>query len=89
MKPVIHAFAKKTGGGIEGVVLPDSANAQISAISGADTLGAIPDAAGGYKFWGLPANSYTLIFTADSTTGYHSDTVNNVAVTVGNIFIFP
>jgi len=85
LKPVIRAFAKEAGGGIQGVVLPDSANAQITAIAGLDTLGAIPDATGAYKFWGLPANNYTLIFTADSTTGYHSDTVNNIAVTVGNI----
>lgn len=85
LKPVIRTFAKEAGGGIEGVVLPDSANAQIMAISATDTLGAIPDAAGAYKFWGVPANNYTLVFAADSTTGYHSDTVNNVAVTVGNI----
>ena len=85
LKPVIRAFAKEAGGGIEGVVLPDSANAQISAISGTDTLGAFPDATGAYKFWGLPANTYKLIFTADSTTGYQSDTLNNVSVTVGNI----
>jgi hypothetical protein len=85
LKPVIRAFAKAAGGGIQGVVLPDSANAEIHAISATDTLGALPDANGAYKFWGLPADNYTLIFTADSTTGYHSDTVNNVAVTVGNI----
>ncbi|HSN08152.1 MAG TPA: DUF4382 domain-containing protein, partial [Hanamia sp.] len=85
LKPVIRAFAKAAGGGIQGVVLPDSANAQITAISGTDTLGALPDASGAYKFWGLPVNNYTLIFAADSTTGYHSDTVNNVAVTAGNI----
>ena len=85
LKPVIRTFAKEAGGGIQGVVLPDSANAQINAISGTDTLGAIPDASGAYKFWGLPANNYTLVFTADTTTGYHSDTVKNVAVTVGNI----
>ena len=85
LKPVIRAFAKETGGGIAGVVLPDSAKAQITAIAGTDTLGAIPDATGAYKFWGLPADNYTLIFASDSTTGYHSDTVNNVAVTVGSI----
>lgn len=85
LKPVIRAFAKAVGGGIQGFVLPDSANAQISAISATDTVGGIPDATGAYKFWGLPASNYTLIFTADSTTGYHSDTVKNVAVTDGNI----
>ena len=85
LKPVIRTFAKAAGGGIQGVVLPDSANAQVMAISGVDTLGAIPDASGAYKFWGVPAGSYNLIFSADSTTGYKSDTVNNIAVTVGNI----
>lgn len=85
LKPVIRTFAKAAGGGIQGVVLPDSANAQVMAISGADTLGAIPDASGAYKFWGVPAGSYNLIFSADSTTGYKSDTLNNIAVTVGNI----
>ena len=85
LKPVIRTFAKAAGGGIQGVVLPDSANAHVMAISGADTLGAIPDASGSYKFWGVPEGSYNLIFSADSTTGYKSDTINNIAVTVGNI----
>ena len=85
LKPVIRTFAKAAGGGIQGVVLPDSANAHVMAISGSDTLGAIPDASGNYKFWGVPEGSYNLIFSADSTTGYKSDTINNIAVTVGNI----
>jgi hypothetical protein len=85
LKPVIRTFAKAAGGGIQGVVLPDSANAHVMAISGADTLGAIPDASGSYQFWGVPEGSYNLIFSADSTTGYKSDTLNNIAVTVGNI----
>jgi hypothetical protein len=85
LKPVIRTFAKAAGGAIQGVVLPDSAKATVTAISGADTLSAIPDGSGFYKFWGVPATSYQLIFSADSTTGYHSDTLNNIAVTVGNI----
>lgn len=85
LKPVIRTFAKAAGGAIQGVVLPDSAKASVTAIAGTDTLSAIPDDAGFYKFWGVPANTYQLIFSADSTTGYHSDTLNNIAVTVGNI----
>ena len=85
LKPVIRTFAKATGGAIQGVVLPDSAKATVTAIAGTDTLSAMPDASGFYKFWGVPANSYQLIFSADSTTGYHSDTLNNIAVTVGNV----
>jgi hypothetical protein len=84
LKPVIRTFAKAAGGAIQGVVLPDSANAHVIAIAGTDTLGAIPDASGAYKFWGIPAGNYTLTFSADSTSGFKSDTINNIAVTVGN-----
>jgi hypothetical protein len=85
LKPVIRTFAKAAGGAIQGVVLPGEAGAHVMAIAGVDTLGAIPNASGAYKFWGIPANSYTLIFTPDTTTGYLPDTLNNIAVTVGNV----
>jgi len=84
LKPVIRTFAKAAGGAIRGVVLPDSANAHVMAIIGTDTLGAIPDASGAYKFWGVPAGNYSLTFSADSTLGFQSTMMNNIAVTVGN-----
>ncbi|HEU5365524.1 MAG TPA: DUF4382 domain-containing protein [Hanamia sp.] len=84
LKPVIRTFAKATGGAIAGVVLPDSANAHVIAIAGTDTLGAIPDASGAYKFWGVPAGNYSLTFSADSASGFKSASKNNIAVTVGN-----
>jgi hypothetical protein len=55
------------------------------AIAGVDTLGAIPDASGAYKFWGIPANTYTLIFAPDLTTNYMRSTSKNIAVTTGNV----
>lgn len=85
LKPVIRTFAKAAGGAIQGVVLPDSANARVMAIAGVDTLGAIPDASGAYKFWGIPANTYTLIFAPDITSNYLPDTLKNIGVTVGNV----
>lgn len=85
LKPVIRTFAKAAGGAIQGVVLPDSANAHVMAIAGVDTLGAIPDASGAYKFWGIPANTYTLIFAPDSTTNYMPDTLKNIAAAVGQV----
>jgi hypothetical protein len=85
LKPVIRTFAKAAGGAIQGVVLPGAANAQVMAIAGVDTLGAIPDASGAYKFWGIPANTYTLIFAPDITTDYMPDTLKNIAVTIGNV----
>jgi hypothetical protein len=85
LKPVIRTFARAAGGAIQGVVLPDSANAQVMAIAGTDTLGAIPDASGVYKFWGIPENNYTLVFTPDANSGYIPDTLQNVVVTKGNV----
>lgn len=85
LKPVIRTFAKEAGGALEGVVLPDSANAHVTAITDTDTLSAIPDSSGYYKFWGVPEGSYQLIFAADSTTGYQSDTLDNVAVKTGEV----
>jgi hypothetical protein len=85
LKPVIRTFAKAAGGAIQGVVLPGDANAHVMAIAGVDTLGAIPDASGAYKFWGIPANTYKLIFAPDITTNYLPDTLKNIAVTTGNV----
>lgn len=85
LKPVIRTFAKAVGGAIEGVVLPDSANAQVFAISASDTVGALPDASGYYKFQGIAAGSYTLIFSADSLTGYKSDTLRNITSTTDKV----
>lgn len=85
LKPVIRTFAKAAGGAIQGIVLPPDANAHVWAIAGTDTLGAIPDPLGAYKFWGIPATNYTLIFVPDGATQYKSDTLRNVAVSVGNV----
>lgn len=85
LKPVIRTFAKAAGGAIEGVVLPDSAQAHVLAIAAGDTIGAIPDNSGYYKFWGVPAGAYQLIFGADTTTKYMDDTLNNIQVTTGNV----
>ncbi len=85
LKPVIRAFAKAAGGAIEGVVLPDSAQAHVLAIAPGDTIGAIPDNAGNYKFWGVPSGAYQLIFDADTSTAYKNDTLKNIQVTNGAV----
>lgn len=85
LKPVIRTFAKAAGGALEGVVLPDSAHAHVIAIMNTDTLSAIPDSTGYYKFWGVSEGSYQLIFSADTTTGYQSDTLDNIMVKKGTV----
>lgn len=85
LKPVIRTFAKEAGGAMEGVVLPDSAHAHVMAITDTDTLSAIPDSAGYYKFWGASEGAYQLIFSADSASGYQNDTLNDIMVKTGEV----
>ncbi|MBX5439276.1 MAG: DUF4382 domain-containing protein [Thermoflavifilum sp.] len=85
LKPVIRAFARATGGAIDGYVLPDSAKAQVWAIQNTDTLGALPDSTGYYKFWGIAAGSYQLVFVPDSTTGYQDTTLTGIQVSDGQV----
>lgn len=85
LKPVIRTFPKAASGAMDGVVLPDSAHASVWAMAGTDTLSAIPDSMGYYKIWGAPSGTYTLIFAADTTTGFKNDTLTNIAVSLGNV----
>jgi hypothetical protein len=84
LKPVIKTFPRATGGGIQGIVLPMQANPVVALIRGADTSIALPAANGFYKFWGLNAGSYTLLYKPDSASGLSSQT-RTAAVTIGNI----
>lgn len=85
LKPVIRVFAKEAGGSMEGAVLPDSAGAHVMAIMDTDTLSTIPDGAGPYKFWGIAAGDYRLVFSADASSGYRSDTLNHITVQTGEV----
>jgi len=70
---------------MEGIVLPDSARAHVITIVNMDTLSAIPDNTGYYKFWGVPAGNYQLIFATDPTTGYQNATLDNITVKTGEV----
>jgi hypothetical protein len=85
LKPVIRTFAKEAGGAMEGVVLPDSAHAHVIAVTDNDTLGAVPDDKGYFKFCGVNDGTYRLLFLADTTTGYQNDTLDNISVKTGQV----
>jgi len=79
LKPSCKVFSKEKSGGIEGIVLPGSAQAVVMAVNGTDTATAKPEDSGEFKFIGLKPGSYNLLFHA--TAGNYVDaTVNNVVV---------
>ena len=86
LKPVIRTFTEATSGAIKGNVQPLSANAAVFAISGADSLSALPDpVSGNYLIRGVPAGSWSVV--ADGNNGYADKTVNNVTVVLGQVTV--
>jgi hypothetical protein len=79
LKPSCKVFSKEKSGGIEGIVLPGSAQVVVMAVNGTDTATAKPEDSGEFKFIGLKPGSYNLLFHA--TAGNYVDaTVSNVVV---------
>jgi len=72
-------FSKEKMASIEGRVLPQAAGAIVMAINGTDTASAIPEKEGEFKFTGLKAGNYSLLYHA-TTGGYADSTVNNLSL---------
>ena len=86
LKPVIRCFTEALSGGIKGNVQPAAAQATVYAISGTDSLSAIPDAVtGDYFIPGVPAGTWNVV--GDGNNGYLDQTINSVPVTLGQITV--
>ena len=82
-QPAVRTFHPAATGAIEGVVWPDSLPMHITAMSATDTLGALPEASGYFKFWGITPGSYLLHVQVDTSTGFRSDTLSPAVVETG------
>lgn len=79
LRSQIRIFSKQKSGRIEGRVSPAAAQAIVMAINNTDTATAKPEKEGEYKFVGLRAGTYKLIF--DATAGNYKDSaINNILV---------
>jgi len=87
LKPVIKVVSEAQDGAIEGKVIPAELNVAVFAIAGTDTVKSSYVQAGMSDFFigGLPAGSYTVAFDPGELSGYEQDSIENVAVTLGNI----
>jgi Domain of unknown function (DUF4382) len=79
LKPSCKVFSREKSGGIEGIVLPGNASAIVMAIQATDTATAKPEDSGEFKFIGLKAGNYTLVYHA-TANNYLDVTVNNVVI---------
>lgn len=94
LSPQVKAFSKDKTAGIEGIVLPGQAQAIVMAINGTDTSTAKPEREGEFKFTGLKAGTYNVLFHA--TAGIYQDTtLTNIVVAgkedthIGTITLHP
>ncbi|MGH2647335.1 MAG: DUF4382 domain-containing protein [Ginsengibacter sp.] len=78
LTPFLTIFALHNTGGIEGTVLPGTAQPFVTAWSSTDTASALPGHNGEYKIRGLSAGTYSVQF--QGSFGYNDTTINNVEV---------
>ncbi len=79
LKPSGKAFSKNRNGSIEGVVRPGSARAIVTAISATETFTAKPEDEGEFKFQGLKAGTYSVVYHAASGS-FADTTISNVVI---------
>jgi hypothetical protein len=85
--PYVRAFSTEAGASVEGWVVPAEAHPYVLATDAArDTITAVPDANGYYKFWGIPAGVYTLHFVPDAATGYQASVLTGIKASAGVVF---
>jgi hypothetical protein len=82
LKPVLNVLTQGVDGAIKGELDPNGVFANIYAIKGTDTTGAVPDSLGVFTLNGLEADTYNVYINPASP--YLPDTFNNVIVTAGS-----
>jgi hypothetical protein len=78
LDPYFTVFNDVVMAKLQGTVLPYGADALVTAISGADTLYAIPFWSGQYQFRNVPAGTYSITFTG--AHGFSDTTISNIVV---------
>ncbi|WP_431211710.1 DUF4382 domain-containing protein [Puia sp. P3] len=78
LKPYLVVFNDQIMSKIKGQVLPEHASALVTAITGTDTLYAIPFDEGNYQFRNVPAGTYSINFKGRN--GYQDTTITNIKV---------
>ncbi len=83
LKLRIGHFSHHSSGEIEGKIKPSAAfPVMIKAVSGSDTLIAIPEREGEFKIRGIKGSTAKLIITPSN--GYKDSVINNIQVRTGN-----
>lgn len=86
LKPVIRAALEAESGAIAGVVTPADVPSMVTATDGTAEISAFTaEETGGFLLYGVPAGTYQVTVTPDSTSGMSPVIVNDVMVEKGEV----
>lgn len=78
LQPFFEVFNDETEAKVSGQVLPEGAGALVTGYMGTDTIYAVPNDDGRFKFRNVPVGKWSFNFKG--TTGYQDTTISNIAV---------
>lgn len=78
LQPFLEVFDDETGAKVSGQVLPEGGGALVTGYRGTDTIYAIPNDDGRFKFRNVPVGTWSFNFKG--TNGYQDTTISNIAV---------
>ena len=78
LQPFFEVFDDETGAKVSGQVLPEGDGALVTGYMGTDTIYAIPNDDGRFKFRNVPVGNWSFNFKG--ANGYQDTTISNIAV---------
>lgn len=85
LHPVLRLSTDSTSGSIRGIVAPNVNQAMASVIVAGQVVSAYADALGNFVIHGVPAGTYTVTVTSESSVGTGPVYVENVTVVNGQV----
>lgn len=85
LHPVIRVSTTATSGAIKGIASPITVQSLVSVQVGDTTVSAYTNASGVFQLNGVPAGTYTVTITPDSTSGLSPLVIPNIVVVNGQI----
>lgn len=86
LKPVIRATLEAGSGAISGVVSPAEVQSLVTATDGTTEIAAYTaEETGAFLLYGVPAGTYQVVVTPDSTSGFSPVTIEEVVVEKGQV----
>ncbi|MBT8393975.1 MAG: DUF4382 domain-containing protein [Flavobacteriaceae bacterium] len=83
LKPVIRATVETSTGAISGSITPIDVQTEVSVSNGSETISSFTNENGNFILVGLTQGTYSVTITPDTSSGFTTQTIENVEVNIG------